>query len=923
MADETVIIKKSSRESLIVRMLKGMAALAYRHPYAIVIIGVLLCLVSVYYTHQNLYFDPDRGNLIRRSAELQKSQDRYLAEFPQAEDMVVLVEDGTDEDRRQFVDDLEKALKQEPQTFSYVFGKTELSFVRSHALQYVDADTLKDLAGTLENNLPLIKGIAKASSFSSLIKAVPAKNIKEPSDSEIIEALPVVNAALDQLLTCIKTRGHYKYVSPIIQASGNDSADIPEEIAQGSLAIYNTLSKGRIYLLLARPVYPENVPSDEAIEKSVLRMREILETMQRSHPKVLVSLTGELVLDVDESLVSTSDSYNATVASLILVALVFAAAFREFYRPLMAVFTLVIGVGWTMGFATLAVGHLNLLTVTFCTILIGLGIDFGIHFIYRYDEERVAGLASLEAMQETLAGAGRENLTGAFSTAIAFWVLIFTDFIGIAELGIIAGTGILLCYLAMALVLPALLFIQERFKGDKAVTGISNYKLLAFLEQLWLKKAGAVVVICTLITLWCIWEARTVRYDYNILNLQSQGLESVRSELHLINSSNHSLLNGITLAKSPDEARRFMELYEKMPGVSAVESVAELIPSDFSAKQPWLTKIKTLMAQVPAPKPFEAPDEGSKMAEMAAMGCSFVNAEKMVRSSLHRLKHNPDKDIRRQAEECEEKIEALFEMLGQMGPGAIQECMGVFERDMFTDIYNLVTLLKDQQDGPPLEIKDIPENLRSREIGRGGLIQVRVFPKENVWERSAQEKFALDMQKIDPQAVGMPIMAYYDTQELRHSNEVAGIYALAAIWVLLFVHFRKVKITLLALFPKVVGVIWMVGIMGYCGVDFNSANFLALPLILGIGLVFGVHVVHRSCEEGSDGIFGHSTGPAIAMSGLTTMIGFGSLIVARHHGVSSLGFIMTAGVGSNLLTSVVFLPALMAYLKKRGIKIDL
>lgn len=900
-----------------------MATLAYKFPYAIVVAGVLLCLVSLYYTHSHLYFDPDRGNLIRRSAALQKSQDRYLAEFPRAEDMVVIVEDGTDAERRAFIDDLEKALKAEPETFSYVFGKTELSFVRSHALQYVDVDTLAEMAESLGKNLPLIKGIASASSFAELAKAVPASDMQFQDDKDVIATLPVVNAALDQLIDCVKTRGHYKFVSPIIKGAGSNEEGLPEEIAQGSIAIYNTLSKGRIYLLLARPVYPENVPSDKAIEKSVLRMREILETMQRAHPKVLVSLTGELVLDVDEGLVSTSDSYNATVISLVLVTLVFAWAFREFYRPLMAVFTLILGVGWTMGFTTLAVGHLNLLTVTFCTILIGLGIDFGIHFIYRYDEERVAGLASLEAMQATLSGAGRENLTGALSTAIAFWVLILTDFIGIAELGIIAGTGIMLCYLAMALVLPSLLFIQERFKGDKAVTGISSYKILASLESMWLKKAGLVVVLCSLFTIWCIWEARTVRYDYNLLNLQSEGLESVRAELHLINSSSYSLLNGITLAANPPEAGRYMELYKKMPGVSAVESVCELIPSDFKSKQPLLTEIKRFMEQVPAPKPYRKPDEGRASSEMIAMGRSIKKAEKMVRSELHRLERHPDQKIRSQASDCEKKMDELFEMLGSMGPGAIQECIGVFERDIFTDIYNLVSLLKEQQDGPPLDIKDIPEVLRSREVGRGGLIQVRVFPSENVWERSAQEKFVRNMQKIDPQAVGMPIMAYYDTQELRHSNEIAGVYALAAIWVLLFLHFRKVKITLLALFPKVIGIIWMVGIMGYCGVDFNSANFLALPLILGIGLVFGVHVVHRSCEEGGDGIFGHSTGPAIAMSGLTTMIGFGSLIIARHHGVSSLGFIMTAGVGANLLTSVVFLPALMTYLKKRGFKIEL
>jgi len=134
--------------------------------------------------------------------------------------------------------------------------------------------------------------------------------------------------------------------------------------------------------------------------------------------------------------------------------------------------------------------------------------------------------------------------------------------------------------------------------------------------------------------------------------------------------------------------------------------------------------------------------------------------------------------------------------------------------------------------------------------------------------------------------------------------------------------FRSVKTTLLALFPKLVGVLWMVGLMGWFRVDFNSANFLALPLILGIGLVFGVHVVHRVQEEGSEGMFAHSTGPANALAALSTMLGFGTMIAATHQGISSLGFVMTVGVGANLVASIVFLPAVLRILRGFGVTVS-
>ena len=145
--------------------------------------------------------------------------------------------------------------------------------------------------------------------------------------------------------------------------------------------------------------------------------------------------------------------------------------------------------------------------------------------------------------------------------------------------------------------------------------------------------------------------------------------------------------------------------------------------------------------------------------------------------------------------------------------------------------------------------------------------------------------------------------------------------ALAAIALILLIHFRNLKNTLLALMPKVVGVIWMLGLMAYFHVQFNPANFMALPLILGIGLIFGVHVVHRLLDDPHEPIFSHSTGPAIALSAGTTIAGFGTLMIAKHQGIASLGFLMTAGVGANVVTSLVLLPAFVRMISSRKVAV--
>jgi hypothetical protein len=826
--------------------------------------------------------------------------------------MVVVVEGGTPEDRMAFVDDLAARLRAEPQTFRDVFEKVELSFLRTHALHYLDLATLEKLSGELARSRRLLDSLSSSKDMTGLLDSFGQVGSGEDPAGALAEILPFLNEAMGQLLVSLETRGRYAYSSPWAAAFFGEVAQedqAPQELeAAGQTVFYNTVAKGRIHVLLARPAHQAGGGGHEATPFAVQRLRELLPGVQRSHPEVQVGLTGEPVLDTDEGNSSTEDSTRSSVLSLVFVALIFALAFRELYRPLMAVFTLVLGVTWTMGFTTLAVGHLNLLTVTFTTILIGLGIDFGIHFIYRYDEELVKGWSPLEAMKITLSGTGVENLTGAGSTAVAFWVLNLTDFIGIAELGTIAGTGIMLCYLAMVTVLPALLFLQHRWFGGGVGTGISQYRTLARMERAWLRHPWIVALLCVLFSIFCFSEARHVRYDYNLLNLQARGLGSVQTEMHLIHASEHSLLYGISLVTDLTEARRLTEAFRKLPTVASVESIVPMIPDGYPAKRPFLEAITREMAQVSQPA-RPGVQQGGTSGNLLAMAGSFMELDHTFREAWPTLRGSEDQSVRREAARFKTALDRLFSTLEGMGPGPIEDGLTAFQKDFFADLQGLVAFLKDQVDHPPLTLEDVPE------VGRTGLIQLRVFPRQNVWERGPQERFVHSLQQVDPRVVGMPVVMYYDTHELRRANEQAGWYALVAIWILLLVHFRSLKIALLAIFPKAVGVLWMVGIMGYAGVDFNSANFLALPLILGIGLVFGVHVVHRVQEEGGDGVFNHSTGPAIGLAALTTMIGFGTMISAHHQGIATLGFVMTAGVGANLLASILFLPAVLRILR--------
>ncbi len=904
------------------RIFAGLARLSYRFPAVVLVICISLALLCGWYTYEKLYFDSNRSNLIKRSADLQANQDRYVAEFPDAEDMVVIAEGGKVEERQAFMDDLGERLRAEPEVFNDVFEKIDGDVLRDYALHFVDADDLHRLDELLKANLPTLEQMLSTRSVIDLAPLLAENSFGDVSDDYLKQLLPVVNGLLEQLNQCCRTRGRWQYRSPLFKdIMGRGWSE--EEVSQLSaehISIYSTLGNGKLHLLLVRPQYHTGVPHEVSIDKAVVRLKAIVKEMAVHHPTVLTRITGELVLDYDEGVSSTNDSTLSSILSVILVSIIFVWAFREVYRPLMAVFSLGIGVLWTMGFTTLVVGHLNLLTVTCTTILIGLGIDYGIHFIYRYEEERVAGLEPLEAMTETLARAGQENFTGAFSTALAFWVLNLTDFTGIAELGTIAGSGILFCYASTVLVLPAFLYRQEKRTDNRKRVGLSSFVWLGSLERKWLEYPQLMGVLFLCFSLWCGYEAFKVHYDYNLLNLQSPSLESVRAELFLIESSEHSLLYGISLVKDTSEAKQLIKAYEKLPTVANTECVALMIPEDYQEKVQYLRSLEQTTKRLPLPEEWQ-PYQGSMIKRLLALGKHMESADISVNSMVDKLVHSSDKQVADQGVILKANLEELANTLSSMGPGPLCDSLEAFDSHFYGDLRLLVSFLKSQKAAPQLTMENIPDSLRRRELGKNKLFQVRVFPKENVWDREAQGRFTKDVLSVDPQAVGMPIMTYFDSQVLREANEQAGVYALVAIWVLLFLYFRNVKLALLALMPKVVGVLWMVGLMGACGVNFNSANFLALPMILGIGLVFGIHVVHRVLEEGDEGIFSHSTGPAIALAALTTMVGFGTLMTASYQGISSLGFVMTVGVGANLLSSAVLLPVVLKLMRTWDIKL--
>jgi predicted RND superfamily exporter protein len=203
-------------------------------------------------------------------------------------------------------------------------------------------------------------------------------------------------------------------------------------------------------------------------------------------------------------------------------------------------------------------------------------------------------------------------------------------------------------------------------------------------------------------------------------------------------------------------------------------------------------------------------------------------------------------------------------------------------------------------------------------VGVTGKHLLQVYPKKDVWNRAAQEEFVRDLRKIDERVTGTPVQLYEYTTLLKKSFEQAAIYSIIAISILVYIHFRKLSCVVLSLMPVAFGFLWMLGVMGIFRIPFNPANVMTLPLMVGIGVTNGIHILNRFAEEQHPSILARSTGKAVLVSGLTTIAGFGSLIIAEHQGIRSLGFIMATGVTTCMVVGLTFLPALLNLLYRHG-----
>jgi hypothetical protein len=472
--------------------------------------------------------------------------------------------------------------------------------------------------------------------------------------------------------------------------------------------------------------------------------------------------------------------------------------------------------------------------------------------------------------------------------------------VGVAELGMIAGGGIIMCCAAELLVLPAVLAIVDRsFFGRSIPQPVPVHAWLAPV----FRHPRIVILGCVAVTLAMTGGLHELRYDHNLLNMQPEGLESVELEQKLLEECDQSVWYALSIADSREQLLERKARLEALPSVERIDEIASLLPGDEDLKRPAIERIGGRLATLPERPPEIPVDRLDALGETLAWAQGEASKRPGgLRTAWH--------------------LERVRESLRTKGPDECYRALAAFQQRAAGDLLSRLHALSAVANPEAPALDDLPPSLVERFVGSSGRHLLKIYGRGDIWNFESLERFVREVRSVDPRATGNPLQAYEASLEMKRSYEQAGMWALVVILVVLWLDFRNLQHAFLAVLPLALGMIQMLGLMGLVGIDLNPANLIGIPLILGIAVDYGVHVVHDYLERPGPYRMSASTANSVLVDALTTILGFGALMVASHRGLESLGRVLTLGVTTCTVTSLVFLPAVLTWLRPAGIDVE-
>lgn len=879
-----------------------------RRPLALIVAGTVLALVSAAASSQWLRLNADQDALVSQDLPYQKTYLEHIRNFGDQEYLFLVIRTGGTEEGRSraafFSDRVAARLAARPDLIQAVYFRMRPQDMGQGALLFSSLEEARTLGATAAAMAPLVNRWTAEPTLAGLFSAAGlalsggaaagedgGPGLASTDPALLLTALD----GLDALLTRMRAR---------ISGGAPHGTEQPFNLADLGARHFFT-ANGRLLVMRIMPA--KDYGTMDVIGKPLEFIREAMAQAREEVPGVDAGLTGRPALAADEMTTTDQDMLRAGVVSAVLMAALFICILRGWVLPLLILTTLGMAEAWTFGFALVTLGELNLLSIVFALVLVGLGVGYGVHVALRFSQGRCRGLSVDQAVKDTVFSQGAGVFLSASTTLSAFLTVLGSDFVGLAQLGLVAGAGIVFCFLAQYFVLPALLLVL----GRRNLLGRAGAGLTAlpFLEGL-TDRAWTLVLVLGLAGLALIPWTLKVDFSYNVLELQAEGLESVAFEKALLEESDESTWYAMMAARDLDEVRALKERFAALPRVGKIESILDFLPPDQEAKAALFAPADRAIRDAPPAEAVPADVDGPALAEaLDTLAEALEGLEEKLfaagaRDELARLGRT---------------LDGLRGLAGTLAadPSLAPRLSGL-QTALGQEALALLAWFKDGLKAREVVPASLPPALRDIYMGKDGRFQLKISPTGDVWDFDNLQAFVDVLRTVDPEVSGVPVSMLESAKLMRRTFLSAAVWTLILVTALFLGYSRSLSYTLLALIPLGAGILWLLEIMGLSGIHFNLANFFAIPMLIGVGVDGGVHLLARRQELGSArGIFLTSSPMAVAVTVATTVIGFCGLLFAHHKGLAALGAVMVLGSLTCMAGCLLVLPAAMKILHQR------
>jgi hypothetical protein len=851
-----------------------------RTTLACVISALLLLLTGL----PRLGLHSNEDALFSKSVGYAHLRENFRQAFPALVDPVLVVIDGQTVDQaREAADALRARLRAQPELFPTVFEPGGGPFFDHQGLLYLEPDEVADLVDRLVEVQPYLGTLARDGSLRGLLSLL--SQVSDVASRGEIQRFELASV-FDQLSATIESVG----------------AGLPRSLSWAELLLGRPATPQdlrRLILVQPKVDYDQLEPAHDTLQ--ALRA-SITELGLDDHPGVRVRLTGLFPLSTDEAVHVRTQASLAGVVSFVLVSLVTLIGIRAGRIVLALLATLMVGLSWTVGLAAFTVGHLNLISVAFAVLFIGLSVDFGIHFALRYRELLEDGHDRLSALSESGRSVGGSLVICSATTAIAFFGFLATDFVGMGELGWIAGWGMFLSLFANLTMLPALLAL-----GRPHTFGPPPHHFEGLLA-LPVRYPGTIAIATLVLALGAVALLPRLRFDLNPLRVRDPSTESVQAFDDLLADGMAFPWNVNVLAPDAKSADELAARLEKLPTVSGTLTLDSWIPDRQAEKLELIEEASFLL--LPTLEPRERAPAPSLDEQVAAIRDLTVRLAALEVAPV-------DAKLAHAAGRLQRALASIAPELTD--PKRAEATVERLERSLLQSLPGQLRVLRASLRAKPVTAADLPSGLLRETVAPDGRVRVEVFPMEDLNDNEALQRYVSSVTAIAPDAFGEGIVIYETGRIVVRSFEEALAMAAISITLLLLLLWRSPVDVGLALLPIGLAALFTAASAVLLGIPFNFANVIVIPLLLGMGVDSGIHLVHRiryaPLPEGN--LLRTSTARAVVLSALTTLASFGTLGFTSHLGMASLGRLLSLGITLILICNLLVLPVIVAMTGRR------